>query len=66
MKRFIKNNLVFLIVMLLALAVVAVLMRKVDQPVVWAIVSGAYGLLFGALCGITDADGKTQIDMVDI
>ena len=37
------------------LAVVAVLMRKVDQPLVWAIVSGAYGLLFGALCGITDA-----------
>ena len=37
------------------LAVVAVLMRKVDQPMVWAIVSGAYGLLFGALCGITDA-----------
>lgn len=37
------------------LAVVAVLMRKVDKPVVWAIVSGVYGLLFGALCGITDA-----------
>ena len=37
------------------LAVVAVLMRKVYQPMVWAIVSGAYGLLFGALCGITDA-----------
>ena len=37
------------------LVVVAVLMRKVDQPLVWAIVSGAFGLLFGALCGITDA-----------
>ena len=36
------------------LAVVAIFLRKVKEPIVWAIVSGAYGLLFGALCGIAD------------
>lgn len=36
------------------LAVVAILLRKMEQPLAWAILSGAYGLMFGALCGITD------------
>ena len=36
------------------LAVIAVLMRKVQSPIVWALVSGAFGLFFGALCVIAD------------
>ena len=36
------------------LAIVAICLRKVKEPVVWAVVSGAYGLMFGALCGISD------------
>lgn len=38
----------------LVLAVAAYLMRNNRQPLFWAILSGVYGLLFGALCGITD------------
>ena len=36
------------------LAVAAVLMRKVESPIVWALLSAVFGLLFGALCGIVD------------
>ena len=37
------------------LAVAAVLLRRVRQPLVWALVSGVYGLAFGALCAPVDA-----------
>ena len=37
------------------LAVAAILLRDMHQPLGWAILSGVYGLLFGALCGIMDA-----------
>ena len=36
------------------LAVAACLLRKMDSPFGWAMVSGVFGLLFGALCGIVD------------
>lgn len=36
------------------LAVAAVLLRNMRQSLGWALVSGVYGLLFGALCGIVD------------
>ena len=36
------------------LAVVAICLRKVKEPIVWAVVSGADGLMFGVLCGISD------------
>ncbi len=36
------------------LAVAAIFLRRMEQPLGWAILSGAFGLLFGALCGITD------------
>lgn len=36
------------------LAVVGILFRKMEHPLGWAVLSGAYGLLFGALCGIVD------------
>ena len=36
------------------LALVAILLRKTEQPLVWALVSGVFGLCFGALCGIVD------------
>lgn len=36
------------------LAVVAILLRKMKEPLGWALVSGVFGLLFGALCGIAD------------
>ena len=32
------------------LALAAVLLRKMDQPLGWALVSGVFGLCFGALC----------------
>lgn len=32
------------------LAFAAMALRKVENPVLWAVISGAYGLLFGALC----------------
>lgn len=36
------------------LAVTALCLRKMDSPLAWAMVSGTFGLLFGALCGIVD------------
>ena len=36
------------------LAVAAVCLRRMQQPLGWAILSGVFGLLFGALCGIVD------------
>ena len=38
----------------LVLAVAAYLMRKNQEPLSWAILSAVFGLIFGALCGITD------------
>ena len=36
------------------LAVAAILMRKQQSPLVWALLSGVFGLVFGALCGVVD------------
>lgn len=36
------------------LVVAAILLRNMRAPLGWAVISGAYGLLFGALCGIVD------------
>ena len=36
------------------LAVAARLMRKSEHPLYWAMLSGSFGLAFGALCGIVD------------
>ncbi len=36
------------------LAVAAIALRKMESPLGWAILSGVYGMLFGALCGIVD------------
>lgn len=36
------------------LAMVAMLMRKVKHPLLWAVVSGFFGLMFGALCAPVD------------
>ena len=36
------------------LAVLAIVLRKMRDPLGWAILSGAFGLLFGALCGVAD------------
>ena len=36
------------------LALVAILMRKSTNPLAWALLSGVYGLFFGARCGIVD------------
>ena len=36
------------------LALGAILMRKQSHPLAWALLSGVYGLFFGALCGIVD------------
>ncbi len=38
----------------LVLAVAAYLMRRSEEPLIWAILSAVFGLAFGALCGITD------------
>ena len=38
----------------LILLIAAVLLRKMESPVLWAILSGFFGLMFGALCAITD------------
>ena len=35
-------------------ALAGVALRKMDSPLGWAMVSGVYGLAFGALCGIVD------------
>lgn len=32
----------------------AILLRKMESPLGWAILSGTFGLCFGALCGIVD------------
>ena len=37
------------------LAVAAILLRNMEHPVLWALLSGAFGLFFGALCAIADA-----------
>ena len=36
------------------LTVAAVFLRRMNQPLGWAMLSGAFGLMFGALCGIVD------------
>lgn len=36
------------------LAVAAVMLRNMKNPMGWALLSGAFGLAFGALCGIVD------------
>jgi energy-coupling factor transport system substrate-specific component len=36
------------------LAVAAILMRKMEHLLNWALLSAVFGLLFGALCGIVD------------
>ena len=36
------------------LAVVSVWLRRMESPVLWAILSGTFGLLFGALCAPVD------------
>lgn len=36
------------------LAVSAYLMRRMQSPLAWAVLSGVFGLFFGALCGIVD------------
>ena len=36
------------------LAVLAIFLRRQTHSLVWALVSGGFGLLFGALCGIAD------------
>ena len=35
-------------------ALAGVALRKMESPLGWAMVSGIYGLAFGALCGIVD------------
>ena len=36
------------------LAMAALLLKDMQQPLGWALVSGVFGLCFGALCGIVD------------
>ena len=36
------------------LAVMAGFVKQMEHPLAWALLSGVYGLLFGALCGIVD------------
>ena len=36
------------------LALAAILLRKMEHPLAWALLSAVFGLLFGALCGIVD------------
>ncbi len=36
------------------LAVLAMLFRKMESPLGWALLSGIFGLAFGALCALTD------------
>ena len=36
------------------LAVAAIFLRSMQTPLGWALLSGVYGLAFGALCGIVD------------
>lgn len=37
------------------LVLAAIFLREMKQPLGWALISGVYGLLFGALCAIVDA-----------
>lgn len=36
------------------LAVAAMMLREMESPLGWAMLSGVFGLFFGALCGIVD------------
>ena len=36
------------------LLVMAILMRKTEKPLPWALVSAVFGLMFGALCAVAD------------
>ena len=36
------------------LGLAAYALRKMQHPLLWALLSGGFGLIFGALCGITD------------
>ena len=36
------------------LVVAAIVLRKSEHPLIWALVSAVFGLFFGALCGIVD------------
>lgn len=36
------------------LMIAAMLLRKAESPIFWAILSGVFGLFFGTLCGIVD------------
>lgn len=36
------------------LAILAILFRRMESPLGWAVLSAAFGLSFGALCGLTD------------
>ena len=36
------------------LTVLALVMKKIEHPLGWAMLSGIFGLFFGALCGIVD------------
>ena len=36
------------------LAAAAIFLRRMESPAAWAILSGAFGLCFGALCAIVD------------
>ena len=36
------------------LAVVSMFLKDMKSPLAWALLSGVFGLLFGALCGIVD------------
>lgn len=38
----------------LVLLVAAVLLRNMESPFLWAVVSGFFGLMFGALCAVAD------------
>lgn len=38
-----------------ALVLIAIFLRDMKPPLAWALVSGVFGLLFGALCAIADA-----------
>lgn len=38
----------------LILAIAAILLKNMENPLGWAILSGAFGLMFGALCAIVD------------
>ena len=45
---------VFYLYIWTVLVVAAILLRKMEQPLGWAILSAVFGLLFGALCAVAD------------